>query len=131
LLRNLAVSSWEFRSFSLASAERFLADYLVCVLVVVNFLCARFAGLGGLLKYSGMIRTVASYTFTLYLSHMLVISAWLSWYAHDSKNPYNISGITLAICFVTLVLAQVTERRKAKFRQPIDWVLRQTLSGKA
>lgn len=131
LLRNLAVSSWEFRSFPLASAERFLADYLVCVLVVVNFLCARFAGLGGLLKYSGMIRTVASYTFTLYLSHMLVISAWLSWYAHDSKNPYNISGITLAICFVTLVLAQVTERRKAKFRQPIDWVLRQTLSGKA
>lgn len=130
-LRSIAASLWPFASLPLASAERFLADYLVCVLVVVNFLCARFAGLSGLRRYAGQIRSVASCTFTLYLSHMLVVLAWLQVYPHESKNAYDVIGVTLAVGLVTIALAQLTERRKARFRQPIDWILRQRSASKA
>jgi peptidoglycan/LPS O-acetylase OafA/YrhL len=129
-LRNFAAATWPFPSLPLASAERFLGDYVVCVLVVANFLCARFAGLSGLLKYGRQIRAVASYTFTLYLSHMLVVLTWLKIYPHEGKNLYDVVGITLAIGLVTIALAQLTERRKERFRQPVDWILRQTFPSK-
>jgi len=124
-LRNLAVEEWPFPSLPLASAERFLADYVVCALVVANFLCARFAGLNGLLKYEGKIRAVASYTFTLYLSHMLVVLTWLKIYPYERENFYDVVWITIAIGLVTIALAQLTERRKNRFRQPVDWLLQQ------
>lgn len=130
MLRNLAVTFWPFPSFPLGSSERFLGDYLVCVLVVVNFLCARFAGLSGLLKFGKQIRAMASYTFTLYLAHMLVVLAWLQLYAHESKNLYDIVGLTIAIGLVTIALAQLTERRKALFGRPVDWMLRRTFPFK-
>jgi peptidoglycan/LPS O-acetylase OafA/YrhL len=130
-LRSLAVAAWPFSSLSLASAERFLGDYVVCALVVANFLCARFAGLSGLLKYGGQIRAVAAFTFTLYLSHMLVVLTWLKIYPHEAKNLYDVVGITVAIGLVTIALAQLTERRKDRFRQPVDWLLRQKFSMKA
>lgn len=126
VLRNLATTFWPFSRLPLGSSERFLGDYLVCVLVVVNFLCARFAGLSGLLKYGRQIRAVASYTFTLYLAHMLVVLTWLQIYAHESKNLYDIVGITIAVGLVTVALAQLTERRKAIFRKPVDWMLQRT-----
>lgn len=124
-LRNLVVGAWPFHSLPLGSAERFLGDYVVCVLVVANFLCARFAGLDGLLKYGGKIRAVASYTFTLYLSHMLVILTWLQIYPYEGENAYHMVWITITIGLVTIALAQLTERRKDLFRQPVDWLLRQ------
>lgn len=131
VLRNLALASWPFPALPLASAERFLGDYLVCALVFLNFLCARFSGLSGLLKYGRQIRAMASCTFTLYLSHMLVVSAWLRLYPHEATNPYDVAGLSFAIGLVTVLLAQLTERRKAKFRQPVDWLLRQAYPIKA
>jgi len=129
-LRSLAVAAWPFPSLPLASAERFLGDYVVCALVVANFLCARFAGLSGLIKYGGKIRAVASYTFTLYLSHMLVVLTWVKIYPHEGKDLVDVLRVTVAIILVTILLAQLTERRKDRFRQPIDWLLRQTFVSK-
>ncbi|MEW6022748.1 MAG: acyltransferase [Pseudomonadota bacterium] len=131
LLRKLASASWPFSSLPLASAERFLGDYVVCVLVLANFLCARFADLSGLLRYGTHIRTLASYTFTLYLSHMMVVLAWQKIFSHTNGTLYAMAGLTAAIGMVTIVLAQITERRKATFRQPFDWLLKQTIPAKA
>jgi peptidoglycan/LPS O-acetylase OafA/YrhL len=129
-LRNLAVTTWPFPSFPLASAERFLADYAVCVMVITNFVCARFAGLSGLVKYGKQIRAVSSYTFTLYLSHMLVVLTWIRIYPREGGSLANVAGITVAIGFATFALAQLTERRKDRFRQPADWLLRLAFPAK-
>ena len=125
-LKHIATAVWPFPLTPLASAERFLADYVVCTLVFVNFFCARYARLSGLIKFSRQIRGVASYTFTLYLSHMLVISIWLKSKFVSSENLHNIIGLTIAVGLVTVALAQVTERRKDSFRLPIEWIIRKT-----
>jgi peptidoglycan/LPS O-acetylase OafA/YrhL len=130
-LRALGIAIWPFSSFALGSSDRFLADYVVCALVVINFLCARHAGLRGLVQYGSQIRAVASYTFTLYLSHMLVLLVWLKLYSHNSNRWLDIVGLTLCIGLATVALAQLTERRKDKFRRPIDWILRQSMPFKA
>jgi peptidoglycan/LPS O-acetylase OafA/YrhL len=130
-LRSFTVATWPFGSLPLASAERFLGDYVVCALVVANFLCARFAGLSGLVKYGVKIRKVASYTFTLYLSHMLVVLTWIKIYPKEGRDLIDVLGLTVAISLVTITLAQVTERRKDRFRQPVDWFLQKKFASKA
>jgi peptidoglycan/LPS O-acetylase OafA/YrhL len=85
-LRTLAIDTWPFPALRLGSADRFLADYVVCVLVFANFLCARFAGFGGLARLAGPVRKLAAHTFTLYLSHFVVICAWLALYPHDNSR---------------------------------------------
>jgi peptidoglycan/LPS O-acetylase OafA/YrhL len=122
-LRDVGIAIWPFRSLTLGSAERFLADYVVAILVVVNFWCACFAGLTGLIKHGNKIRAVASYTFTLYLAHMLVLAIWMKFYAHDAMSLVDVLAATLAIVAATRALGELTEHRKEKFRRPVDWLV--------
>jgi peptidoglycan/LPS O-acetylase OafA/YrhL len=115
-LRMLGIEIWPFPALQLRSADRFLADYLVCVLVFVNFLCARFAGFGGLARLAGPVRALAAHTFTLYLSHFIVISAWLALYPHDTSSAFDIAALTLLVALVTVALSALTEGRKDWFR---------------
>ncbi|VXB33227.1 acyltransferase [Massilia sp. 9I] len=123
VLRGLAVDIWPSRTFDLGSSERFLADYVVAVLVGGNFLCARYLDLGGLVKYGAAIRALANYTFTLYLAHMLVILAWLRWYPHNNTSVIDIANCLVLVALGTVVLAQITEQRKQKFQVPVAWFL--------
>jgi peptidoglycan/LPS O-acetylase OafA/YrhL len=110
-LRMLGNEIWPFPALHLGSADRFLADYLICALVFVNFLCARFAGLGCLARLAGPVRTLAAHTFTLYLSHFLVLCVWLSLYPHDSSSALDIAALTLLVALVTVALSALTEGR--------------------
>jgi peptidoglycan/LPS O-acetylase OafA/YrhL len=114
-LRALALAVWPFPGLPLKSADRFLADYLVCLLVVANFLCARSAGFGVLLRVERPVRRVASYTFTLYLVHALVMRVWVTVYPHRASDAGDVALLVALIAVATWVIGQVTEHRKGWF----------------
>lgn len=115
-LRMMGIAAWPFPALTLGSADRFLADYVVCALVLVNFACARFAGFDGLTRWAAPVRKLAGHTFTLYLSHFLVIFTWLALYPHDTSSVFDIAALTLVIALVTVALGALTEGRKDWFR---------------
>jgi peptidoglycan/LPS O-acetylase OafA/YrhL len=114
-LRALANATWPFPGLPLRSADRFLADYVVCVLVVANFLFAKCAVFPSLLRVEKPVRWLASYTFTLYLVHALVMRLWLMLYPHDPASSVDIAALVALIALSTLVIGQVTEHRKGWF----------------
>jgi hypothetical protein len=63
-------------------------------------MCARWARLDLLLRVAMPVRLLSSYTFTLYLAHGLVISAWLTFAKPD--------GSLSAIALVSAGIASLT-----------------------
>jgi peptidoglycan/LPS O-acetylase OafA/YrhL len=116
-LRAIALASWPFPGLPLKSADRCLADYLVCLLVLANFMCARSAGFGALLRFERPIRALASYTFTLYLVHALVMRVWLIVYPHRRSDQVDVALLLAVIVAATWVVGQLTEHRKELFRR--------------
>jgi peptidoglycan/LPS O-acetylase OafA/YrhL len=114
-LRALALATWPFPGLPLKSADRCLADYLVCALVVVNFLCAKSADFRGLLRIAKPVRWLASYTFTLYLVHALVMRVWMIVYPHRPSDAGDVAMLLALIALATWVIGQVTEHRKRWF----------------
>lgn len=115
-LRALARAHWPFPALPLKNADRFLADYLVCALVLANFWCARSIGFASLLRFERPIRALSSYTFTLYLVHALVMGLWLALYRHDPGSAIDIVALSVLIVLATWVLGQLTEHRKRWFQ---------------
>jgi peptidoglycan/LPS O-acetylase OafA/YrhL len=108
-LRTLANAAWPFPGIRMGSADRVLADYAVCIMVLVNFACARHAGFGALVRVAPAIRRLSAHTFTLYLAHALVIGAWLDLVPVRRGHPADIGAIALAIVAATVCLQPLTE----------------------
>jgi len=108
-LRTLANAAWPLGGIRLGSADRVLADYAVCIMVLLNFACARHAGLGALLRAGPAIRRLSAHTFTLYLSHALVIGVWMAALPVERGHPLDIAAIGVAIVATTLCLQPLTE----------------------
>ncbi|QOY93128.1 acyltransferase [Massilia sp. UMI-21] len=111
-LRAAGIACWPFPSLPLGSADRFLGDYLVGAIVLANFACARDAGFTALLRIAPAVRLLASYTFTLYLSHALVIRLWLTFYPHQRTAGADLLALATLIGATTFALGAVTERRR-------------------
>lgn len=109
-LRAIAVSLWPFPRLPLGSAERVLADYLVGVLVVVNFACARFAGFSALDSHADRIRGLSFFTFPLYLAHALVLGIWRAFHPHTAGTALDILAVTAIVFVFTWGLGRVAER---------------------
>lgn len=116
MLRALGTAIWPFPGLKLGSADRYLADYVVGALVCLNFLFARQAEFSALARAAVPIRTLAAYTFTLYLIHTPVIGMWQAFYAHDNTSWRDIALLTLSIVLACYLFGFVTERRKAWFQ---------------
>lgn len=116
-LRAAGRASWIGQAFALGNSDRFLADYVFGLIVCLNFACARFADLNGLLRWAPPIRRLASYTLTLYLSHALVLAAWPALYPHDPGSLADLLALGAAIALATAILGMLTEQRKDVFRR--------------
>jgi peptidoglycan/LPS O-acetylase OafA/YrhL len=123
-LRQAAQAAWPFPHLRMGSADRVLADYLVGMLVLVNFACARHAGFGQLLQAARPIRFVSAHTFTLYLSHSIVICAWQALVVFRRGDPAVLLGLTLAIAATAAVLQPLTESLQRLLRRQQTLVLR-------
>jgi peptidoglycan/LPS O-acetylase OafA/YrhL len=115
-LRTLGNSIWPFPGLKLGSADRYLADYVVCAIIYLHFAFARQADFRMLEKVQGPIRTLAAYTFTLYLVHYPVMCAWRAFYRHDNTSAWDITALSACICLACYVLGFVTEHRKPWFQ---------------
>jgi len=118
--RPVARAWWPFPEMRMGSADRFLSDYVVCVLVVAHFACARFAGLRVPAVLVQPIRSLSAYTFTLYLVHELVIACWRTFHGHDRDSTVHMLALTALIAGGTWLAGQLTERRKHWFRKPFE-----------
>lgn len=118
--RPVARALWPFPDMRMGSADRVLSDYVVCLLVVANFACARFAGFGALAAVARPIRSLSAYTFTLYLVHELVIACWRTFHGHDRDSMAHVLVLTLLIAGSTWLAGQLTEHRKQWFRLPFE-----------
>ncbi|MFL6660466.1 MAG: acyltransferase family protein [Massilia sp.] len=119
-LRTLGSALWPFPNLHLGSAERYLADYVVCVLIYLNFVLARQAGFPSLQAWDRSIRALSTYTFTLYLIHGPVIALWNLYYPHQANSVRDMLLLCAAIAGATWLAGQVTERRKQWFHLHID-----------
>ena len=115
-LRALGMALWPFPQLPLGSADRYLADYVVCTLVWLNFLCARDAPLLSLQACASSIRALARYTFTLYLVHALVMGLWIQFYPPVPASRADALLLAACICLATYACGQVTEKRRHWFR---------------
>jgi peptidoglycan/LPS O-acetylase OafA/YrhL len=122
-LRAAALAWWPFPALPLGSADRFLSDYLVCAIVLANFACAREARFTALLRFGPAWQLAASYTFTLYLSHALVIAFWLALYPHDPRSTVDVLAVSALIAASTAVLGAVTEGRRQAYRRVLERLL--------
>ena len=127
-LRALGHNIWPFPGLKLGNADRYLADYVVCAIVYLNFLCARHAQFAALELFARPIRAVATYTFTLYLIHAPVMGMWRAFYPHDSTLWTDTAALTLCIALACYLFGLVTERRREWIRQRFDRLL--SLPGK-
>lgn len=118
-LRALGTQLWPFAGLPLGDADRYLADYLVCMLICVNFLCARHAAFTSLRALDGAIRALSAYTFTLYLVHGPVIGMWLLFYPHQRGSGTDLLLLSICIGMATWLVGMVTEQRKAWCRQAV------------
>jgi peptidoglycan/LPS O-acetylase OafA/YrhL len=118
--RPVARALWPFPGMRMGSADRFLSDYVVCLLVVANFACARFAAPDLPAMLARPIRGLSAYTFTLYLAHELVISCWRTFHGHDRNSIVHMLVLTALIAGGTWLAGQLTERRKHWFRTPFE-----------
>lgn len=115
---------WPFSGIQLGSAVRFQTDYLVCLLVLANFACARYAAFGGLLRLAKPIRALAAYTFTLYLVHEMVINCWRTFHGHDANSASDVLVLASLVIGGTWLVGQVTEHRKHWFHHAFDRLFR-------
>ena len=122
-LRDVANGLWPFAGIRMGSADRVLADYAVTLLVLLNFACARQARFDVLPRLARPIRFVAGHTFTLYLSHGIVIGLWQSLLPIERGAAHEILAIGTAIAVVALALNPLTEALQHSIRQVLDTVL--------
>lgn len=106
---------WPFPTLPQGSTDQFLLDYTVCILVLVNFYCVRFADLNILARYEGTIRFLSSYTFTLYLIHTLVMFTWVRNFEYDNENILHLISLLCLIAIATLAVGEITEKRRSYF----------------
>jgi peptidoglycan/LPS O-acetylase OafA/YrhL len=107
-LRIVGNALWPFSQFPLGSADRYVGDYAVCAMVLLNFYCALHVEVIFPNKLAGLVTKLASYTFPLYLTHGLVM--WLWRYFHSDGGGWaNIALLTLAVACATYAVGLASE----------------------
>jgi peptidoglycan/LPS O-acetylase OafA/YrhL len=80
-------------------------------------MCARQAQLGALQAWQTPIRTLAGYTFTLYLVHGLVMGLWEQFAGPPSAGALEMILLTICIGAVTYACGILTDRLRAAIRR--------------
>ncbi len=106
----------------LTFAKFFVGDYLLGVLVFINFASMRnILGRHGhaMLRFERPIRTVASYTFTLYLLHQPLFLFWGAVINGDPAEPGFWLLVTTLMLLTVGVVGHLTENRRHILRDAL------------
>jgi peptidoglycan/LPS O-acetylase OafA/YrhL len=122
-LRNFGNAIWPFDNYALGSADRFLSDYLVCVIVLINFFFAYHMSFERLVIHQKVIQKIAAYTFTLYLTHFIVLELWKRLFTHNQDNPLHIGLLVFCIGLTTYIIGLFTEQKRYLFTRVIEYLI--------
>jgi len=114
-IREFTIVHTQDFSWSLGSADRFLSDYLVMLIIWFNFLFASRIPFSFSSKAANTIRTLASYTFTLYLLHFVALSFWISIDNTYQDNVLSIVGVLTLVTVSTWFVGKYTEHKKSAY----------------
>jgi peptidoglycan/LPS O-acetylase OafA/YrhL len=110
-IREIMRAMWPEAMELTRGSNQFVGDFLLGVIVALNFLAAGSLGMGLVLKFKRVIRYLASFTFSMYVFHMpLSVLIW------------NGLGVHAALPFFGLLLlgvvgmGELTERRTNWYR---------------
>lgn len=115
-LLNVGESIWPFPTLSLGSASPYLADFVMCILVVINFYSAQFLSFKALNFAKSSIVNLSSYTFTLYLLHAPIMIFILRNTDIETASYLGAFITIFAIFISTIFVGELTEKRKHLFK---------------
>jgi peptidoglycan/LPS O-acetylase OafA/YrhL len=106
----------------LTFSKRFMADYILGVLVFMNFAGVRNVVADGklLIAIARPVRFCANYTFTLYLLHQPLFLFWGAVVRGDPKAPWYWSSVTALTMLSVVLIGHFTETRRHVLRA---WLL--------
>lgn len=107
VLREVGRQLWPWKGFLLGSAERYLADYVVTLIVLINLFFASKLPWSFLLQHRKVIHKLASLTFALYLTHMLVMTAYGALFGIGTG--LQLAGLIVSICAATYAMYHLGE----------------------
>ena len=99
--------------------KNFLGDYLIGLVVVVNFICARKADFEFKKSISFIIRKIASYSFSCYLFHIPILALVMTFIGKSNSIVIFLTEISIIILSV-IFLAKFTEHKKTLYRSFIN-----------
>lgn len=117
----------EYASSPLGSAKKFLSDYVVCGLFVINVMAYRYSQYS-LVKYDSIIKTAAGYTFVLYLAHAPIMKNIAAYFDYDKSSPLAFVVIMGVVLFIIRLLGYITEDQKHRYKAFFDFVLQRLLT---
>lgn len=112
----------------LTFSKFFLSDYILCILIVLNFAAARRIGTLIVFKdslFETSVRWVAGYTFTFYLMHQPLFLFWNSIMRNDPAGYMNWLVVTFCVFLSTYLIGIITEKQRGKLK-----VLLSTMSNR-
>jgi peptidoglycan/LPS O-acetylase OafA/YrhL len=113
--------------YSLAFSKRVIADYLLGILVFMNFAGMRniVAQKGDwLLSIAAPVRFVANFTFTLYLLHQPFFLFWAAVIRGNPDTPWYWSSVTVLTMASIVIVGFVTESQRFALRSRLLAILR-------
>jgi peptidoglycan/LPS O-acetylase OafA/YrhL len=116
-LWQLGRDTWPFPALPQGSADQYFLDYVVCLCACAHLHCARFAKLDLFLRWESFIKSCAAYTFTLYLTHTIVMFTWIYNYHFDRENWRHLVLMCWLIVVATYTIGYLTERRRDIFQR--------------
>lgn len=99
--------------------KNFIGDYLVGLLVVVNFISAKKADFQFKKSISFLIKKIASYSFSCYLFHIPILALVITFIGKSNSIIIFLMEISIIILSV-IFLAKFTEHKKTLYRSFIN-----------
>jgi peptidoglycan/LPS O-acetylase OafA/YrhL len=121
LLSSLGIKIWPFNKLPLGGASFYLSDFYFCLIVLLNFYSAYHLK-EWLFKHDvNLIRLLSSYTFTLYLIHSPIMIFFANHLSLENSPTINFLVATLLILAITILAAEITEKRKNIWIPIVAW----------
>jgi len=105
------------------NGRNFLADYVLAVIVVANIHAFRWCGWRFPRPIARAVAWAAGYSFTLYLLHAPLIDVAKRAIGSDVPGLGASLALLGAILLATIVVGELTEKRRAAFRGPFSWIV--------
>ncbi len=106
---------WKFLFDSQTPPPQLLGDYLLCLIVFINFIAAQHSDLSFSKEITQKIRYMASFSFSFYLFHIPVFGVFLA-VLPENDRILSYALVMISATIIIMFLAKYTEHKKHVYR---------------